>query len=216
MLKRGYYPKGNGKVELRINPKFKLNDFEGFEHFHNHLKQNIHPYDLTEQRHLIQIKGVSHASISLERAKVAERQAESCQQLLKQKYDLPIQISVQYQETLSQGSGIALWAIFSKNREDIDENNPIRMGADSLGEQGKRAEIVGEEAARNLIMQIESKAPVDKYLADQMLPFMALIGNSRIRASAITGHCRANIYTIQQFLGDIFMVDEESRIISVK
>lgn len=216
LLKRGYYPKGNGKVELRINPKFKLNDFESFEHFHDSLKQNIHPYDLTEQHHLIQIKGISHASVSLERAKVAERQAESCHQFLKQKYDVPIQISVQYQETLSQGSGITLWAIFSKSREDIDENNPIRMGADSLGEHGKRSEIVGEEAARNLITQIESKAPVDKYLADQILPFMALIGNSRMRASSITSHCKTNIYTIQQFLGDIFKVDGESRIISVK
>lgn len=216
LLKRGYYPKGNGKAEIKISPKFRLNDFESFEEFHTHLKQNIHPYDLTEQHHLIQIKGISHASISLERAKVAERQAESCQQLLKQKYDVPIQISVQYQETFSPGSGIALWAIFSKNKEDIDENNPIRTGADSLGEQGKRAELVGEEAARNLISQIESKSPVDKYLADQLLPFMALVGNSRIRASSITNHCRANIYTIQQFLGDIFEVDEENRIISVK
>lgn len=216
LLKRGYYPKGNGKVEIKINPKYKLNDFENFEEFHKHLRQNIHPYDLTEQHHLIHIKGISHASRSLERAKVAERQAESCQQLLRQKYDVPIQIAIQYQDTLSAGSGIALWAIFSKNREDIDENSPIRMGSDSLGEHGKRAEIVGEEAARNLIMEVESKAPVDKYLADQILPFMALIGNSKIRASAITNHCKTNIYTIQQFLGDIFKIDEDNKMISVK
>ena len=38
LLKRGYYPKGNGKVEIRINPKFKLNDFSSFEDFHQHLK----------------------------------------------------------------------------------------------------------------------------------------------------------------------------------
>src|SRR3989344_3308044 len=40
LLKRGYYPKGSGKVEIKINPKFKLNDFENFEQFHSHLKQN--------------------------------------------------------------------------------------------------------------------------------------------------------------------------------
>ena len=124
-------------------------------------------------------------------------------------------ITAEYQDTLSTGSGITLWAIFSKNKEDIDENNPIRIGADALGEQGKSAEIVGEEAAKNLINEIESKAPADRHLADQILPFMALIGNSSIKFSGITNHCRTNIYTIQQFLGDVFKVDEGNKIILV-
>ncbi|MBI2650234.1 RNA 3'-terminal phosphate cyclase [Candidatus Woesearchaeota archaeon] len=216
LLKRGYYPKGNGKVEIKINPKFRLNDFSNFEEFYEHLKQSIHPYNLIEQHHLIQIKGISHASINLQNAKVAERQAESAHSILKQKYNIPTNIITQYQDTLSAGSGITLWAIFSKNKEDIDENNPIRVGADALGEQGKRAEIVGEEAARSLIMEVESKAPVDRHLADHILPFMALIGDSRIKTSEITSHCKTNIYTIQQFLGDIFRVDGEDKIISVE
>ncbi len=216
LLKRGYYPKGNGKVEIKINPKFKLNDFSSFEEFHQHLKQNINPYNLIEQYHFIQIKGISHASSNLQDAKVAERQAESAQQLLKQKYDVPISITTQYQDTLSTGSGIALWAIFSKNKDDIDENNPIRLGADALGEQGKKAEIVGEEAAKNLIKEIESKAPVDRHLADQLLPFMALIGSSKIKVSEITNHARTNIYTIRKFLGEIFEINEEEKMISIK
>src|SRR3989344_1907039 len=57
LLKRGYYPKGSGKVEIKISPKFKLNDFSVFEEFHNHLKQNAKPYNLIEQHNLIQIKG---------------------------------------------------------------------------------------------------------------------------------------------------------------
>ena len=215
LLKRGYYPKGNGKVEIKINPKFKLNDFENFGVFHAHLRQNVNPYNLTEQYNLIQIKGISHASKNLENAKVAERQAESTQKILKQKYNVPINITSQYQETLSTGSGITLWAIFSKNKDDIDENNPIRLGADSLGEHGKMAEIVGEEAAKNLIREIESKAPVDMHLADQILPFMALIGNSKIRVSEITNHCKTNIYTIEQFLGKIFGVSENNNFLSV-
>lgn len=214
LLKRGYYPKGNGKVEIKISPKFKLNDFSSFDDFHQHLKQNIYPYNLIDQHHLIQIKGISHASEDLQNAKVAERQAESALSILKQKYNVPIQITTQYQDTLSTGSGITLWAIFSKNRDDIDENNPIRIGADALGEQGKRAEIVGEEVAKNIIKEIESKAPVDRHLADQILPFMALIGDSKIKASEITNHCRTNIHTIQQFLGNIFKIYEQEKIIS--
>ncbi len=216
LLRRGYYPKGNGKVEIKINPKFKLNDFSSFDEFHNHLKQNIHQYNLIEQHHLIQIKGISHASKDLENARVAERQAHSAQAILGKKFNVPIKISSEYQDTLSIGSGITLWAIFSKNKEDIDESNPIRIGADALGEQGKRAEVVGEEAAKDLIKEIEGKAPVDRHLADQILPFMALIGNSSIKVSEITNHCRTNIYTIQQFLGDIFKVDEKGKIISIQ
>ncbi|MBI2656659.1 RNA 3'-terminal phosphate cyclase [Candidatus Woesearchaeota archaeon] len=215
LLKRGYYPKGNGKVEIKISPNFKLNNFSSFEEFHQHLKQNIQNYNLIEQHSLIQIKGISHASKDLQNAKVAERQAESAQQILKQKYYAPIQITSQYQDTLSTGSGIALWAVFSKSKEDVDENSPIRLGADALGEQGKRAEIVGEEAARSLIKEVEGKAPVDRHLADQILPFMALIGKPRIKVSGITSHCRTNIYTIQQFLGNIFRINEEEKIISI-
>ena len=213
LFQRGYYPKGNGKVEIKINPKFKLNDFSSFEEFHNHLKQHINPYDLIEQHNLIQIKGISHASKNLETARVAERQAHSSQAILGKKFNVPIKIYSEYQDTLSTGSGITLWAIFSKHKDDIDENNPIRLGADALGEQGKKAEIVGEEAAKNLIKEIESKAPVDRHLADQILPFIALIGNSKIKVSEITNHCRANIYTIHQFFGEIFEIDENEKII---
>lgn len=216
LLKRGYYPKGNGKVEIKISPRYKLNDFPDFNDFRSHLRQNINPYNLMEQHHLIQIKGISHASKSLQQANVAERQAESSHKILRQKYDIPIQITAQYQDTLPTGSGITLWAVFSKNKNDIDENNPIRIGADSLGEHGKRAEIVGGEAAANLIKEIESKAPVDKHLADQILPFMALAGNSAIKVSEITGHCRTNVYTINQFMGDVFRVGGEEKIISTK
>ena len=215
LLKRGYYPKGNGKVEIKISPKFKLNDFSDFNELHGHLKQNVHPYNLIEQYYLIQIKGISHASKDLENARVAERQAHSAQAILGKKYNVPIKIRSEYQNTLSTGSGITLWAIFSKNKDDIDENNPIRAGADSLGEQGKRAETVGEEAAINLIKEIESKAPVDSHLADQILPFMALIGG-KIKVSEITDHCRTNIYTIEQFLGEVFEVDEKEKMVMVK
>ncbi|MBI2557820.1 RNA 3'-terminal phosphate cyclase [Candidatus Woesearchaeota archaeon] len=214
LLKRGYYPKGNGKAEIKINPKLKLNDFSSFEEFNNNLSQNVQKYNLIEQYNLIKINGISHASRNLEGARVAERQAHAAQAILGKKFNVPIKISSEYQDTMSIGSGITLWATFSKNKNDIDENNPIRLGSDALGEQGKKAEIVGEEAAYILMKEIESKAPADKHLADQILPFMALIPDSKIKTSEITSHCRTNIYTIGQFLGSAFKLNEEQKIIS--
>ncbi|HJO01497.1 MAG: RNA 3'-terminal phosphate cyclase [Candidatus Woesearchaeota archaeon] len=213
LVKRGYYPKGNGNVQLKINPIYKISDFNCFDDFLKNLKENAPKINLTEQGHLIQIKGISHASSDLQNAQVSERQAKIAEMGLKH-YNCPINIQIQYNETLSTGSGITLWAIFSLKQDEIDIKNPIRLGADSLGERGKKAEIVGKEAAQNIIKEIESRAPVDMHLADQILKFMALISNSKIKTSKITNHTRTNIYTIEKFLGKAFSTDEINNIIS--
>jgi RNA 3'-terminal phosphate cyclase len=50
------------------------------------------------------------------------------------------------------------------------------LGSGSLGEIGKKAEIVGEECAMMLKKQMESGACADEWMAVQLLPFMALAG----------------------------------------
>jgi len=183
---RGYYPKGGGKYILRIEPLASREKTE-----------------LTEQGKLIVIKGISHASKDLLHASVAERQAKSARYILN-KYDVPVKIDSVYNETLSTGSGITVWALFTKNEETFI--NPVILGTDTLGERGKKAEKVGEEAALKLCMEIESKAAVDRHLADQLLPFLALFGGS-IKTSEITDHCRTNMYTIERFLDKRFIVE---------
>jgi RNA 3'-terminal phosphate cyclase (GTP) len=200
LLRRGYYPKGGGKVDIKIKP---LAD-----------KLEVHSFDLTEQVGLIQIKGVSHASRFLENAQVAERQAKAAKLLLN-RLNVPVKIETEYADSLSPGSGITLWAIFSKDPNEIDIRNPIRLGADALGEKGKRAEDVGKEAAEKLIKEIESKAPIDNHAADNLIPFLALF-KGKIKVSEITPHCRTNIWVCEEFLGKIFEIDEDNKIISAK
>ena len=173
ILKRGFYPKGGGKVIIEIRPKFKLNDFENFAEFHEYLKQQDRII-LEEQGGLLQVKGISHASKNLWDAKVAERQASAAGILLK-KLKCPVQIASEYSDTFSPGSAMTLWAVFSKG-EDIDEKNPVILGADALGERGKSSETVGNEAAGKLLKEIESGAPVDGHLADNLIPFLGLFG----------------------------------------
>ena len=211
LVKRGYYPKGQGNIELNINPKYKLSEFSGFKEFCSYLKQNVPKIDLIEQGNLVGVKGISHASLNLENAKVAERQASAAKSIL-MKLGCPVDISSEYCNTVSLGSGITLWANFSKDEECTEV---FHMGADALGEPGKRAEIVGEEAAKKLIKEIESKAAVDKYLGDQILLLMAFTSNSKIKVSEITEHCRTNIYVIEKFLGKVFEIDEEEKMISM-
>ena len=138
---------------------------------------------------------------------MAERQADAARQALT-KFNVPIEIRAEYAETLSPGSGITLWAIFSTKKEEIDE--PIRLGADALGERGKPAEQVGQEAARKLAIEIDSKAPVDRHLADNLIPLMALCTPSMIKTSEITPHTITNIQTAEKFLGKTFSIQEKT------
>lgn len=200
LLKRGYYPKGGGKVDVKIKPKFNLENIK-----------EAPKINLTEQHNLIQIKGISHASSDLEKAQVAERQARSAKLALN-RLNCPINIRTEYSETLSTGSGITLWAIFSKDLNEIDFNNPIILGSDALGERGKRSEEVGKEAAEKLLKEINSKAPVDLHLADNLIPFLALVGG-QIKVSKITNHTLTNIYVCEKFLDNKFDIDKENKII---
>ena len=200
LLKRGYYPKGGGKVEITIKPEAKRKEFETFEGFVKALSHKS--FSLEKQGTLMSIKGLSHASLDLENAKVAERQMMSAKQKLNA-LKVPIDITCQYYDALSTGSGITLWAIFSHGY-DIDLENPVRIGADALGEKGKSSETVGIEAAEKLMQEIQSQAPVDSHLADNMIPLLALCKPSSINVSRVTPHTVTNMYVVEKFLGKIF------------
>lgn len=147
------------------------------------------------------IKGISHCS-NLP-SHVAERQAKAAKALLEAKrYDAEIDIEVR--KDSSTGSGITLWCGYK--------------GGNALGERGKRAEVVGEEAARNLLKELESDACFDEFVADQIMPFAAVAkGVTRYTTSKITLHQKSNAYVIKQFLGDdVIEIDEEKREITIK
>ncbi|HJX05937.1 MAG TPA: RNA 3'-terminal phosphate cyclase [Candidatus Nanoarchaeia archaeon] len=207
LFKRGYYPKGGGEVRVVINGNYTANGIPT-------------SVLLLEQKKILQIRGVSHASLDLEQAKVAERQSESARMHL-EKLNVPFRVEHQYSKSLSTGSGITLWAVFGE--DEIDQRNPVILGADSLGERNKKtasdklagsenqgflkAEVVGKEAAENLIKAIESGAGVDAYLADQLVPFMALSGGL-IKTSKVTEHVKSNIYVAEKFLDSKFEIKE--------
>jgi RNA 3'-terminal phosphate cyclase len=54
---------------------------------------------------------------------------------------------------------------------------------------------------------------IDRHLADNLIPLLALAGGS-IKTDKITGHIRSNIYVCEQFLDVAFNVDEMSNTIS--
>ncbi|MFC1801559.1 RNA 3'-terminal phosphate cyclase [Nanoarchaeota archaeon] len=189
ILKRGYYPKGGGQIELAVSPKKGL--------------ENVQTINLVSRGDLMQIKGVSYAARALEKAQVAERQAKATRKLLG-RYEVPINITKEYGESLNPGSGIVLWGVFSSD----DHQNPIRLGANGLGERGKPSEKVGEEAALGLIKEIDSETVVDSHLSDQLIPFMGLLPGSQIKVASVSKHCESNIYAVEKFLDVKFEIKD--------
>ncbi len=229
MLSRGYFPRGGGKVEVDIRPFFRIGDYGNFAGFRSDVLNKLQPMMLVDRGRLLKVSGVSHASADLRKGGVAERQASAARlslvrQLQKLGVDCPVIIQSEYSDTLSTGSGISLFAHFAASgKDEPDSLHPVILGSDSLGERGKRAELVGEEAAAGLVAEVSSGACVDHCLADQLIPLMAIAGGV-IRTSEITSHCMASIFVVEQFLraplasadvrlGRQFEVDVEKKII---
>lgn len=221
LMQRGYFPKGNGRLELEVKPSFHVAGYDNFADFRNAVAAQLPEMALSERGSLLKISGISHASSDLRKGDVAERQARAAksallQQLNKLSIGCPISIQSEYSDTLSTGSGISLFAHFAASgKDEPDAINPVILGSDSLGERGKRAEVVGEEAAHALVKEISSGAAVDHYLADQLIPFMAVLGSGKLVTSEFSNHCRTNVFTVQQFVRSSFAVDEEKKLISI-
>lgn len=156
------------------------------------MPSQLRALDMTERGRLRKIMLSSIATEDLLHARVAERQAEGASGFFMAESD------VRYVRSLSAGSFVHMSAEF--------ENGII--GSDCLGERGKKAEIVGREAATVLKEDIESGACVDRHMADQLLPLMAISkGIGKIKIPDATGHVRTNIDIIEKFLPATFSID---------
>jgi RNA 3'-terminal phosphate cyclase (ATP) len=71
----------------------------------------------------------------------------------------------------------------------------------ALGEKGKPAERVADEACRSIEAFADSEGVIDQYLADQLLLPMAIAeGSSEFRTSQVTQHLLTNAEVIRAFL----------------
>ncbi len=86
-------------------------------------------------------------------------------------------------------------------------------GWSSLGERGKRAEIVGEEARTGFERFMSGDGSVDEHLADQLAIFVALAdGDSIYKTERVTSHLRTNVWVIEQFLPGAVQVAEDGTV----
>lgn len=136
------------------------------------------------------IEGISHSS-GLP-SHVAERQAASAEKLL-HKNGYISSISTEVNNYPSTGSGITLWC--------------GNAGGTALGRPGLKAEKVGENAADAILTELRSGAGVDEYLADQLIPYIALAGGGSFITRIISMHTKTNIWVTEQFLPVKFKIE---------
>src|SRR5207237_9944774 len=81
-------------------------------------------------------------------------------------------------------------------------DNRSVVGGESLGESGRRAEVVGEDAARKLLEEISSGAFLDRHMGDMLVPYLALAaGASDGSLSQITMHTFTNVKVAERVGG---------------
>ncbi|GAB4310296.1 MAG: RNA 3'-terminal phosphate cyclase [Methanobacteriaceae archaeon] len=154
--------------------------------------KNLRPINLTKIE-IDDIKGISHCSKLP--CHIAVRQAEAATKILEKK-GYKANIDVQCNETsLGRGSAIVLWA-----------KGNHALGGSDIGEPGKRAETVGKNAADELLDHISKNAPLDKYMGDQIIPYMAVTGKSTIKTAELTKHTVTNIYVAEKIMNKKFSV----------
>ncbi|MBU3967913.1 MAG: RNA 3'-terminal phosphate cyclase [Euryarchaeota archaeon] len=137
------------------------------------------------------VEGISHSSRLP--AHVAQRQASAAQKLLRQE-GYEARIALENRDDPSTGSGLTLWCGCA--------------GGSALGKPGLSAEKVGILAAEALLAELKSKAGVDEYLADQLIPYMALAGGGSFTTGNISLHTRTNIWVTEQFFDVKFNIQE--------
>jgi len=191
---RGYYPRGGGLVEVQISPLDGT--LRGFKP------------EPEQKGPMVMVSGISH-SRGLP-AHVTERQARAAEQVL---HDYGYSAAIELERDVgdktpsgaaSTGSGITLWLGYKSGS--------------ALGKPGKRAELVGKEAAHEIIKELNSSSTVDIHLADQLIPYIALADTgSELKVREVTEHLRTNMYVTKRFLADIeFKVIKGSDVVEIR
>ncbi len=183
--REGFYPKGGAEVEVEIKPI------------------RVKPIEILEHGALERIEIFSVAA-QLEKAKVAERQAEAARAFLQEKLSVSASVELKYSPAANPGSGIL---VVGKCENSV-------IGADSIGEVGLKAEEVGKRAGKDFFREFSAGA-VDRHCADMLLPYIALAGKGRIKTSDITQHILTSIELIEKFLPVKFALGREGKTISV-
>jgi RNA 3'-terminal phosphate cyclase (ATP) len=183
MDRPGYVPRGEGHISLHVTP----------------VTHGLRDAVLEDRGPVQRVWGIALAS-HLAARHVSQRMAESARALLRASgYDPEFDTQ---DDTSSVQPGAALAAF-------ADCAGGARLGADRAGALRRPAEAIGRHVARQLMADLETGATLDRFAADQIIPFAALASwESRFSVPMITDHMQSGAWLARLFLGaDVQMTE---------
>ena len=174
----GFYPAGGGEIECNIMGREK----------------SLYPISITECGQLQRVWGV--AVVMNLPAHIPQRMANRARNVLAEA-GLQAQIEPRRLRGAGPGAGIFLFADYTTPPSD----DVTSVGFTAYGRKGLPAERVAEAACEELLAHHRSGAPVDPYLADQLvLPAALAEGKSQVSTSRVTQHLLTNVWVVREFL----------------
>lgn len=170
-VRPGFYPRGGGEIRAIIHPCSRV--------------RGLH---ITSCPELTTAGGFS--AVARLPDSVNKRQARRLAHRLK---EAGIEPHIEQQEWEAMNPGTVAAVIFRQA--------PVPTLFYGLGERGKPAESVADDAADEALRFRDRKAPVDPHSADQiLLPLAFSPDASEYRTSEVTRHLTTNIATVGKFL----------------
>lgn len=184
VVKRGYYPKGGGIVKATIQP---CRSPAASEFLNGRCVEPRMTSVCSELPKHVAERQIASALVALEKGGI------NCGSY-----------SASYESALSPGTSMLVYSV-------SDFGGPY-VGGDSIGERGKRAEEVGQEAASRFIESTLAGAAVDPFLADMLvLPLCLAKGRSAYRTARATGHLHTNLAVASAVTGCRFDIKPAER-----
>ena len=182
MPSAGFYPRGGGRLDAWIEPG------------------QPRAWARTDRGPLVRIKGV--AGVANLRSGIAERMRDRAESRLAE-HGFAAEIDLAEWSSPGQGAAIRLTA---------EHERGVPTTFVGLGERGKPAEAVADEAVNELLAYESVPAgAVDPHSADQiLLPLALASGRSEYTVSEVTEHLRTNVETIRAFLERAIELQEAS------
>lgn len=185
MPRAGFYPRGGGRLEARIEPAA------------------LRPLNLTRRGPLLRVTGT--AGVSRLNPDIAARMRDRALRRLDEAgLAADVAIDLVDWDAPSPGAAVRLTAEYG--------GEPAAAPATfvGLGERGKPAEAVADEAVDELLAYASADGgAVDPHSADQILiPLSLAAGSSEYTVSEVTEHLRTNARTVRAFLDRPIAVEE--------
>ncbi|KAJ3114093.1 hypothetical protein HK100_001771 [Physocladia obscura] len=189
LLRRGFYPRGGGRVELEALPQ----------------RNPIPGITLLDRGTVVRFDGVVIVGGNIPNMQKLQKTALA---LLKATFPhIPIEFTVSNGsadpegKAFGSGSGILVYA--------TTDTNCVLAGS-CVGSPKEAPEKTAEKAVNELIKNLQENGCVDEYLQDQIILFLALAnGVSRVRVGGITEHTYSAISLAEHLTSAKFSIEKD-------